>query len=82
MNIYGYVYIRIFPNNKVYIGQTTQNPKKRWHQQNLDVKKETNSFKLHKALDKYNYNTKDYVLATLNYYKYHLVTSRYYLFIR
>lgn len=61
---YGHVYIRVFPNNKVYIGQTIQPKGYRQKQENWAAKTNKNeSPKLYRALRKYNYNTKDYILA-------------------
>lgn len=62
--MYGYVYCRIFPNNKCYIGITTRNPKERWMRQNSEARRGyTNCAYLYNALRKYNYQTKDYIIA-------------------
>ena len=63
-NFFGIVYIRVFPNGKVYIGQTTRGVKKRWKEQNRAARNNKNgSPKLFNALRKYNYKTKDYIIA-------------------
>ena len=60
---YGVIYIRIFPNDKYYIGATVQNPKERWWHQNSDAKiYKKNTILLYNALKKYNYKTLNYVL--------------------
>lgn len=61
--VYGYVYCRIFPNNKAYIGLTSRSCNERWKNQNRDAMNgENGSYKLYNALRKYDYQTEDIIL--------------------
>lgn len=66
----GCIYMHAFPNGKVYIGQTTQNPTARWNNGNGYPKK-YNPY-LYNAIQKYGWNNIEHIILEDNVPKYNL----------